>query len=334
MGDSYNKDGSQKLKILYLMKILLEKTDEDHPISMEGILAELDRYGISAERKSVYSDFRALEEYGIDIIKKQENRNCYYYIGTRQFELAELKLLVDSVQSARFISNSKSEKLIKKLEGLASENEAKQLQHQVFVTERVKTQNEKILYNINAIHLAIEAGSVIRFRYFDTDIHKKQVFRHDGAEYTVSPWALTQVDENYYMISYDEKEDKIKYFRTDKMDRVLVTGEPRKGKKRFREFDVADYAKKRFGMYDGPEKTVKLRCKNSFAGVIFDRFGKNVILHEQDDGYFTVNVNVAVSNHFYAWVFAMNDFMSIIGPDDVLEDVRKFVEGLRKEYDR
>ena len=322
----------KKAKILYLMKILTENTDEDHAITMDEIISKLAEYGIEAERKSLYDDIKLLTDYGLDIKMEKADRTCYYHVVSRQFELAELKLLVDSVQSARFISGKKSNELIKKIEMLASRHEASQLQHQVFVTERVKSQNETILYNIDAIHRAIETNSIIRFRYFKWNTKKKAELRHNGAEYEVSPWAMTLVEENYYLVSYDAKADRIKYFRLDKMKGITLAGRPREGRKKFVSFDVADYAKKRFRMYDGEEVTVRLRCRNEFADVIFDRFGTDVMIHEGDDGYFEVNVNVALSRHFYAWIMAMNDNVVIAGPAEVLKDAKDFIKELAKTY--
>ncbi len=326
------KTGGKKLKALYLMKILLDETDDNHGLTMEQLISKLDAYGIEAERKSLYDDLNALRDYGVDVIMEKRERNSYYKIAGRQFELAELKLLVDSVQSARFISERKSTQLIKKIEGLASRYEASQLQHQVFVTERVKSQNEKILYNIDGIHRAIERNSTITFKYFKLNIRKKPEFRHDGLKYEMSPWALTLVEENYYLVAYDEKAGKIKYFRVDKMDGIEMTGNKRAGKEIFTKFDIADYAKKRFRMYDGQETAVRLRCKNEYADVIFDRFGTDIMLHDAGDGYFEVNVTVAVSRHFYAWVMAMNDSVVITGPEEVLKSVNKFITELYHTY--
>ncbi|MBP5330532.1 MAG: WYL domain-containing protein [Lachnospiraceae bacterium] len=327
------REGVKKTKILYLMKILLENTDEMHTLTMEEIIEQLREYGIDAERKSLYDDINALKDYGVDIVMDKTGRNSYYHVVSRQFELAELKLLVDSVQSARFVSKKKSNELIKKLEGLTSKNEARELQHQVFVTQRIKSQNEKTMYNIDEIHKAIELNRRIRFRYFKLNTRKRPEYRHDGKLYEMSPWALTLAEENYYLVAFDEESGIIKYFRVDKMDRIdILEDRPRAGKKEFRSFDVADYARKRFRMYDGPETSVRLRCKNDFADVIFDRFGTDVILHDTGDDFFEVNVIVAMSRHFLTWVMAMNDHVVIAGPDDVLKKAKEYVKELAATY--
>lgn len=323
---------SPKLKIVYLMKILLEDTDETHSVTMQEIIKKLDTYGISAERKSVYNDLELLRLYGLDIIGEAKDKTYSYHIGERQFELAELKLLVDSVQSARFMTEKKSNALIKKIEGIASHYEAMQLQRQVYVTERVKTENEQVLYNIDAIHKAIADNSKITFQYFNWNVDKEMELRHDGARYELSPWALTLSDENYYVVTFDAAENTIKYFRVDKMLKIELTGDKREGKDQFDKFDIAAYAKKRFRMYDGKEMTVTLECKNSYAGVIIDRFGTDLSLHKTDAEHFKVNVNVAASKHFYGWVISMADGMRIVAPDTALKEMEELVKTLEHQY--
>lgn len=325
-------DISPKLKIVYLMKILLEKTDESHAITMPEIISSLKAYGITAERKSIYSDIELLRLYGMDIIGEQRDRAFYYNVGNRQFELAELKLLVDSVQSAKFITEKKSNALIKKIEGLASHYEATKLQRQVYVAERIKTDNEQILYNIDAIHNAIAENSQIEFLYFYWNVDKKQEPRRNGESYIMSPWALTLAEENYYLVCYDAAVDMIKYFRVDKMLNIRLTEKGREGKERFEHFDIAAYARKRFRMYDGVEKKVTLVCKNSYANVIIDRFGKDIPIIKTDEEHFKVTVEVAVSNQFLAWVLSMNEGIKITAPEDVVEQVKTLIKDMAAQY--
>jgi predicted DNA-binding transcriptional regulator YafY len=326
------KGANQKLKILYLMKILLENTDEENSLTMQDIIARLNTYGINAERKSIYDDMEQLRLYGVDIIGEQRNKTYYYHVGSRQFELAELKLLVDSVQSAKFITAKKSNELIKKIEGLASKYEATQLQRQVYVSERIKTMNESIYYNVDKIHGAISANSRITFQYFQWDIHKKMVYKKNGELYEVSPWALSWDDENYYLIAFDSKANKIKHFRVDKMLHIESNGEAREGESSFNKFDMGAYAKKTFGMFVGEEKTVKLQCVNELVGVIIDRFGKGIIIQPVNDNEFTVNVNVAVSTQFLGWIFALGKGVKIVAPDDVVAQMKQEAERLVAQY--
>lgn len=326
------KGANQKLKLLYLMKILLERTDETHSITMQEILSGLEEYGVTAERKSIYSDIESLNLYGMDIIGEKNGKVFSYYVGSRQFELAELKLLVDSVQSAKFITAKKSNELIKKIEGLASRYEASQLQRQVFVAERVKTMNEKIYYNVDQIHKAIGLNVAITFQYFQWDVNKKMMLRRNGELYNVSPWALTWDDENYYLVAFDGVEDKIKHFRVDKMLNIALTTEKREGKSTFKQFDMAAYSKKMFGMFDGEEQMVRIQCENYLAGVMIDRFGKEVMMVKQDEEHFVVNVKVAVSRQFLSWVMSLGEGAKLIGPEPVVEQMKEEVERLIRQY--
>lgn len=323
---------NQKLKILYLMKILLEKTDETHSITMPEIIEQLSTYGINAERKGIYNDMENLRLYGLDIIGEKEGKVFSYRIGARQFELAELKLLVDSVQASKFITAKKTNQLIKKIEGLASKYEAAQLQRQVFTTERIKTINEGIYYNVDQIHNAIASNVQIIFQYFTWDVNKKQVLRKNGELYQVSPWALSWDDENYYMVAYDSVAEQIKHFRVDKMLHIDLSTDKREGSQKFKAFDMGAYAKKMFGMFSGEEEMVKILCKNEMANVMIDRFGKDVMLVKVDEEHFYVNVKVAVSSQFLSWVMALGEGAKIIGPERVVERVREEIARLVEQY--
>lgn len=326
------KGSNQKLKLLYLMKILYEKTDETHSITMQEILSELRAYDVSAERKSIYSDIELLRLYGMEIIGYQEGRSYYYYVGKRNFELAELKLLVDSVQSSKFITEKKSNELIKKIESYASKYEAQQLQRQVVVSGRVKTMNESILYGVDEIHNAIAGNCRIKFQYFQWNIKKEMELRHGGAYYEVSPWALSWNDENYYLIAYDQKAKMMKHFRVDKMLHIESLSEKREGRKEFEKFDMAKYAIKMFGMFDGEEQQVQLRCANCMAGVMIDRFGRDIHIVPQDEGFFNVYVNVAVSRQFLGWVISLGEKVKIIGPENVVHQMNDEIERLIGQY--
>lgn len=326
------KSENQKLKLMYLMKILLEKTDEDHALTMPDILRELEAYGISAERKSIYNDMECLRTYGMDIIGEKRDQKFSYYVASRQFELAELKLLVDAIQSAKFITAKKSKELIKKIESFASKYEAGQLQRQVFVSGRIKTMNESIYYNVDAIHSAIAANRQIRFQYFQWNVKKEMELRKNGAYYQVSPWALSWDDENYYLVAYDDEEEKLKHYRVDKMLHIGQTDEPRKGKKLFEGFDTALYAKKMFSMYAGEEEMVKIECENRLAGAIIDRFGKDIPMRKIDEEHFSVNVRVSLSCQFIHWIMALGSGAKIVGPEHVVDMVKEEVRRLAKQY--
>lgn len=317
------KNPNQKLKLLYLYQLLLRKTDEDHRLGMEDILSALDRYGIEAERKSIYSDIAALQDFGLDVML-QRGPGGGYYVAARDFELPELKLLVDAIQCSRFITEKKSTELIRKLAALASEPQARALQRQVYVSDRVKTMNESIYYNIDTLHSAISAGVQITYQYFEwaLDFSAQQRiqkrYRRDGALYRVSPWALTWDDENYYLVAYDGGAQQIRHYRVDKMEHISLTEQRREGRALFQDhFNIAAYSRKVFGMFSGEEQTVRLRCENRFIGVLRDRFGSDLMLQKADDSHFSVSVNVVVSPQFFSWVFGLGGAVQIIAPDAV-----------------
>ena len=267
---------NQKLKLLYLIKIFTEDTDDQHALTLPQIAEKLDAYGVSAERKTLYQDFELLRDFGFDIIGQQARRNFYYHMGNRRFELPELKLLVDSVQSAKFITDKKSNALIKKLEGMVSKYEARKLQRQVIISGRIKAMNESIYYNVDKLHEAIGTDRQIRFKYFRWNINKEMELRKDGAWYQVSPWALMWDDENYYLVGYDAEDGKIKHYRVDKMWRISVADRKREGKEQFKAFNMPRYTKSLFGMFGGEEVKVTLEAENGMVGILLDRFGKDI----------------------------------------------------------
>lgn len=324
---------NRKQKLIWLLRIFSEKTDEDHRLSMSGIIEELAKVDISAERKSVYRDIETLKDLGYDIQGERDDTGTYgYFMGMRRFELAELKLLVDSVQSARFITRKKSGELIKKLETLCSSYDAKKLQRQVFVAGRIKSMNEGVFNNVDLIHEAIGENEKITFRYWNWNVKKEMELRHNGALYKVSPWGLSWDSENYYMIAFDDTDKKIKHYRVDKMMKIRVTGEKREGRDAYEGIDLADYSRKTFGMFGGEERTVTLRCEDRFAGVMIDRFGKDVFLVPGKDGHFTVTVKVAVSSQFIGWVMGLSEGVTVTAPSDVVEMIRKEAERVLSEY--
>ena len=326
------RSDKQKLKMLYLVKLLSENTDSEHGLSMQEIIDALDELGISAERKSIYSDISMLNEYGYDILCEKEGKSYQYKLVSRDFELPELKLLVDAVQSSKFITQNKSNRLIKKIEGLTSIYEAGALHRQVYVANRIKTTNESVFYLVDDIQTAILNNCKISFKYFQWNTKKEKELRHDGADYIISPWALTWDDENYYMVGYDEQSDMIKHYRVDKMMKLSLVDEKREGKELFRSMDMAVYSKKVFGMFGGEEETVTLKCRNEMAGVIIDRFGTDVNMVKVDKEHFKVRVSVMVSPQFLGWVFSLGDSVTIIGPDSVVAEMKKTIKNIAKAY--
>lgn len=328
----------QKLKLLYLQKILLEQTDEEHGLTASEIIEKLSQYGISAERKSLYDDLEKLEVFGVDICRTKSN-TTKYYVASRDFEVPELKLLVDAIQSSKFITHKKSYALIKKLEQLVSVYQGKELQRQVYVTNRVKTVNEKIYYNVDTLHNAISNNRQITFRYMQWTLNfagKNRIEktpRRNGELYNVSPWALCWDDENYYLIAYDNSAQMIKHYRVDKMENIAVLQEKRLGGECFKSFDLAGYAKKVFSMFGGDEVQVEFSVDNSLVGVIADRFGKDVFITRESDSTFNMTASVVLSPQFYAWVFGLSDKIKILSPQSAADDFNRQIRAISALYE-
>ena len=323
---------NQKLKMLYLQRILFEETDPEHGLSAQEIISRLEACGVNADRRTLYKDLDELDRYGLEILKEQDGRNVLYRLNTRSFELPELKLLVDAVQSARFITEKKSRQLIRKLEALASVHEARHLHRQVLISGRIKTMNESIYYNVDFLHDAINRGRQIRFHYYRWNVRKQMEFRRDGAWYQVSPWCLMWDNENYYLVAYDASDGKIKHYRVDKMANLSVLNLAREGKAQFREFDAAQYTRQLFGMFGGEVMRVTLEGKNEIVGVLFDRFGKDIPVVPLDDERFCATVDIAVSPNFLGWVFSLGDRIRITGPDALVQQMREEAARLSEQY--
>lgn len=326
------KGPNQKQKMLYLLKIFSEETDEDHKLNLREIVKKLNDYGVTADRKTLYMDFEELRKFGFDIIGARQSRDFFYFLGSREFELPELKLLVDSVQAARFITDKKSGELIRKLEKLTSRYQAQQLQRQVTLTGRVKAINENIYYSVDRIHEAINTDSKISFRYFQWNVYKEQELRRDGEDYVISPWNLMWDDENYYMIGYDSEEEKIKHYRVDKMLDVELLDERRDGAAAFENLDMAQYSRKLFGMFGGEDKTVTLEGTNDMAAVLIDRFGTDIPMAPTDDQHFRAMVDVTVSRQFLGWIMALGGDIKITGPEEVVNMMKDETNRLADTY--
>ena len=331
------KSSRQKEKLLYLQRIMLEKTDENHALTLNEIKDLLAGYGIQTERKSLYDDMQILETFGLDICRTRDT-TVRYFIGARDFEIPELKLLVDARQSSKFITHSKSQKQNKKLERLVSENDGRQLQREVYVTNRVKTLNEQIYYNVDELHNAISENRQISFRYLKWSVDfggRNKIVRterHEGKLYTVSPFALCWDDENYYLVAYDSEEKKIKHFRVDKMESISIINAERDGSEIFDKFNLAHYAKSVFSMFGGEECEVKLSVDNDLIGVIVDRFGSDIYIVKESDTSFIINVRVILSPQFYAWLFGLGTKVKILSPKRVADDYRDRIQDINSLY--
>lgn len=322
----------QKLKILYLLDYLLRCSDESHPVTVAQLIQELHARGISAERKSIYDDLEALRTYGIDLVQAGQGRNSAYYVASREFELPELKLLVDSVQSSKFITQKKTMSLIKKIESLTSIYQARELNRQVLVKNRIKTMNESIYYNVDEIHRGIAANRKIRFHYFEYNMEKQRQLRRNGEWYVMSPYALTWDDENYYLVAFDSQAGIIKHFRVDKMTHIGVTQEPRDGQEVYAAMDMGLYARQVFGMFSGELTWVRLRFERGLVGAVLDRLGQDVMLVPEDEEHFTVRADVVVSPQFFAWLCGFGTRAKVLEPEPVVAAMADYVQRISALY--
>lgn len=333
------KSANQKGKLLLLQRVLLEQTDEEHGLTAPELIELLGKEGIHAERKSLYSDLETLSEQGMDILSRREGGKVYYYVGSRAFELPELKLLVDAVQASRFITRKKSTQLIRKVEGLASRYQAQALQRQVFVANRVKTENESIYYNVDKLYAAIADNRRVEFHYLEwgfrdgTSSLPVRQRRREGKLYCVSPWALSWADDNYYLIGYDSESDSVRHYRVDKMEGIAETELARDGEKAFADFDMAVYTRRVFGMFGGDEETVTLRFDNGLLGVVIDRFGESASIRRENEREFVVRARVVVSTQFLSWVFGFEGRAQIVAPASVAERFRRQARAVLGEKD-
>jgi predicted DNA-binding transcriptional regulator YafY len=321
---------NQRPKLLYLMKILLEKTDAEHPMLMSEIIAELGSYGITAERKTIYADLELLRQFGLNI-ETLRSRATSYYIDHRQFELAELKLLVDAVQSSRFITEKRSNELIAKLSSLTSAPQAKHLKRQVYVAGRAKAMNETVYYSIDQIHAAINEGKQISFRYFDYSTQKKRVYRKKGEAYLTTPVTLCWSDDCYYLIAYNSKHDALTHYRVDRMSETTVLDEDAVAFES-EKFNIAEHIRRVFGMYVGELIRATLSFDNSLVNVVLDHFGKDVNITAKKDGRFEVMADVSVSPVFLAWMFQFGGRAEIKAPDSLIAAMKDLISENSRLY--
>ena len=327
------KSPNQKLKLLYLKEYFERNTDEQHPVTTAELIAYLARQDIAAERKSLYDDIETLRAFGMDIVKERQGNVTGWYLGERTFQLPELRLLVDSVQSSRFITHKKSLELIEKIEGLTSTELSRGLRRQVWVKNRIKSMNESIYYIVDELHAAIAGDRQIRFHYFRYNAERKRELRHGGKWYAVSPFALLWDDENYYLIGFDNEAGILKHFRVDKMCDLRSVEKPREGKDAFREIDMAHYTDGHFSMFSGQTEKVKMEFRSDLSGAVIDRFGTDALLIPSREGYFTVTADVAVNEPFFGWLCSFGDGAKLLAPAAAADAMAKHIRSIAVLYE-
>ena len=323
------KSDNQKLKILYIWDYLQKSSHPDKPVRAGELIQMLDSHGIACDRKTVYSDIAALQDFGIDILC-QPGRNGGYYIASQNFELPELKLLIDAVQSSRFLTERKSRALIEKLCTLCSTQDAKLMQRDVYVSGRVKSMNETIYYEVDAIQEAIAQNKQITFRYFDWGLNGTRVYR--DKPYTASPYGLCQDNENCYLLALSPRHG-ITSYRVDRMNSITLTEEARVPCPELTGRNLTRYAGRMFQMFSGDTVSVKLRFRRELANVVIDRFGKDTMLSPDGDDWFVFTVDVAVSPLFLSWVMGFGSKAKILYPQSVAEQCRQLCREILAQYE-
>lgn len=323
---------NQKLKLFYLIDILRRKTDDEHELQISEISKELEACGVKCERKTFYTDCNELRRYGYDIQGRKEGNYFYYRLGKREFDLLELKLIIDAVRSAKFITERKSNSLSQKIEQQGSDYQKEKLHRQVLVAGRVTTMNESVYSNVDTIHHAINHKKQIKFQYAQWTLKKKLEKCHGGDFYLITPWAVVWEDETYYLVGYDPLLDMIQHYRVDKMIDISEVDLQPEGKKLFQSLNTADYVKQNFGMFSGPLKEVELLVSNDLVGVMIDRFGKKIPIISSDEEHFKTSVKVAVSPQFYGWILSLGNDVKIIGPEDVEKEMKIKAKAIASLY--
>ena len=322
------KSDNQKLKIFYILDYLQKNSHENHPVRASDMIAMLDHHNISCDRKTVYSDIAALQEYGIDIVSTP-GKNGGYYIASRNFELPELKLLIDAVQSSRYLTEKKSRELIEKLLTQCNEQDGKLMKRNVLVSGRVKSMNESIYYNVDSIQEAISQNKQITFRYFDWYFGGKRKYREKA--YMASPYGLCQDNENCYLLALSERHG-ITSYRVDRMSDIQLMEQTRLPCPELTGRALHDHAKQLFQMYSGDAVDVKLRFHNSLMNVVIDRFGKDTMLIPDGEEYFNFTVKVAVSPMFLSWVMGFGNKAKILYPQTVVAELKKLCMDAMSQY--
>jgi len=322
----------QKQKLLTMKQYFERKTDEDHSITGNKLIDILATYGIKAERKTIYDDIKTLIDSGMDIVTVKDGHSNAYYMGARTFQDEELFVLVDAIASCKFLTKKKSQELIAKIQGLTSEYKAQQLRREVFVNDRSRTVNEQIYYNLNSVQEGIFDKKTISFQYYDYNSNKKKVLKHDGLVYTVSPYVTVWEQDNYYLVCYCNKHEKICRYRIDRMTNVKVNSEKRR--------ELTDDEKKEvnnqqsvYSMYGGEPTNVTLEFENELLATVIDRFGDKIICHQSTDHSFYINTEVQISPTFWGWLFQFGERAKVTAPTDVVELAKQRLDTIRKQYD-
>ena len=320
---------NKKLNLLYLARFFQQETDEQHPKPLQEMIAYLASFGISAERKSIYDDMELLRLFGMDI-QTVKSKNFGYFLGERDFQLPELKLLIDVVQASPFLTKTKSMELIAKLEQLTSRYGARQLRRQVFVMNRLRTVNEALYYAVDGINTAINDNQKISFRYFDWTVDGQKAYRRDGAFYVTDPVALC-VDRHYYLVAYDAAIDDYRHYRVDRISNLTVLDEPRGDLPEG--FDLGAYTRTTFDMYNGESTRITLQLDEKLLNVAIDRFGADAHMRAVEGGKIELSASVEAGPTFYGWLFQFGPRVKLLSPQDTVSAFTDWCREILTQYE-
>ena len=314
---------SGKDRLLKILSLLYEKTDETHQLSTNDILEHLQSKGMLTNRKTVKNDIEVLNNHGIDIVVTHGICNSYF-MGDRIFQIPEIKMLMDSVMSSRAITEHKSEVLIDKLKSLVSVHQAAELSESMCFKSAIKSSNENIYYIVDTIHTAIRFNKKIQFRKYDYTVSKERIYRENGKLYTVSPYELVWFEDRYYLIGFFEDLQSVSSTRVDNIEMPKILTEDSHAIPSW--FDMGEYVLSMFRMYAGPMAEVELTCENSMMRIILDRFGKDVETSVVNEESFTTKVTVSVSPTFYGWIFQFGGLIRITSPKTICDEYLNMIE--------
>ena len=362
----HGKQVNQKVKPYVVLQYLLKNSDENNVVTAYDIIAFLEKCGISAERRSIYRDIEEINKVSLML----ETKDCTideaeemllddednelklvvydkakkgFYVRQRHFDLNDIRLLAESIYSAKFLTEGQAKRLVNVVCEFVSEKQAEKITHNAFLTDRIKTNNKSVLNNISIINEAMSkeidgekhTPEKISFKYlkYSIDDIGKQVERGHGAKYIVSPFQLLINDGNYYLLAYDDYSKDMRTYRVDRMKNVSFTGEPREGETAFKEIDLKTYTQRVFSMYGGEQKRVTLRFINPLLDTVVDRFGTAGVLYNKvDDRHFTVSAKVEISDQFFGWLLGFGKKVKVIAPDDITEQFKAYLDKIREMY--
>ncbi len=328
-----NDDNVKKIKLLKLYELLSQETDEEHPLGTVAIIKKLNEMGISCTRKTLYSDIATLNAFGYEVMCVRAVSNMYY-VTDRKFDVSELRILLDAVQAASFITDKKTDELVDKIANLAGSRSGEVLKNNVVEFNTTKNTNESIFYNVSAITEAISNGKKLTFKYFEYDLDHNRQYRKGGDDYVVNPFATILSSDNYYLLAYDDKRGKMVPYRVDRMDKVQVSQLNILPVPISAEIDVSQHKKQVFDMFLGQSERVEFLVENKLKDAVFDRFGSEIKLYKHDDQRFTFSADVQLSDAFFGWCCSFGDMVEVISPQKVRSRVKGYAEKILLRYDK